>query len=263
MSWLFGPSETDGERAARAAQERDRAQHGMRAEEWDRKVAYESDQEWLRRNRVHKQSVFETEREMARRQGREPRFYSPEEVPDLPTPAQPEPQLPWDWKGLAIRGGIFAYRKMKERRAEAAAAQQAYYAQNPAPEGTVQQGPAGHVPGPYQGFPQAPQVGPMDGQRSPAMSLVLIWASVIIGVPLATGIVGFVIYLLTMGSSSAAITVNIVSTMVNLVAWAAAILATVHIALRHSANGDPYKLAAAAKWHPLYWPRQFFAGRKG
>lgn len=264
---FFGPDETHGERAARAAQERDRAMHDLRGQEWERRAAYDADRDWVQRNRIHKQSVFETEREMARREGRAPLYYSPEEVPDLQVQQDPDLGLGWSKRDIAIRLGIFAYKKVKEKRAANEAARQAYYAQNPTPDGTTPpvagQGPTGYAPGPYHGIPQAPHVVPMTAEKSPVLALVLIWLTVLLGVPVVTGVLGLVVYLVSMGSSSGAVAVSVLSAIVNLAAWAAGILATVHIALRHTAHRDLAKLEAAEKWHPLYWPRRFFSGRRG
>lgn len=267
MSWLFGPSETHGERAARAAQERDRANHDLRSQEWDRQVAYNSEQDWSRRNREHKKAVFDVEREQARREGRPPSYYSPEEVPDLVRPEPPAPELPWNWQGIAVRAGIFAWGKYKQRRAQAAAAQQAYeqaYAQNPYQDpyaGQAEQGYAtGPAPSPYQAAPGYPM--PFPTRPSPALPIAIIWATTLLGLPIVTGIVGFIAYLVSMGNQSTMLVINALMILAQVLGWVAAILATVHLLLVHNAYGNPVKLAAAAKWHPLYWPRQILGRRK-
>lgn len=105
MGWLFGSS-TGGERAAdtRAYDSQQNREH----------QAHMSDVNWKRsrikeyndRNQQHKKAIYETEQREARRENRPPRLWSPEQVPNLPLPAElrpPEPKVrePWRFEGFS------------------------------------------------------------------------------------------------------------------------------------------------------------------
>jgi hypothetical protein len=84
----FWDKETYGERAAAA---RTKAND----HEWEQRRAYDNERDYVTRNRDHKRAVFETERSLAAREGRAPRYFSPEQVEDLPLPQAPQ-SAGWD-----------------------------------------------------------------------------------------------------------------------------------------------------------------------
>ncbi|MBE4720509.1 hypothetical protein [Pseudarthrobacter sp. AB1] len=92
MGWLFGSS-TGGERAAdtRAYESQQNREHQARMGDvnWERSLM----KDYNDRNQKHKMATFETEKQEARRENRQPRLWSPEQVPDIPLPSELRPPV--------------------------------------------------------------------------------------------------------------------------------------------------------------------------
>jgi hypothetical protein len=90
----MGWGSTGGERAAdtRAYDARQNRQHQAKMGDvaWKRKLIAD----YRARNDRHKHAAFEMEKQEAKRENRPPRIWSPEQVPDLPLPAELRPPAP-------------------------------------------------------------------------------------------------------------------------------------------------------------------------